>query len=64
MRKKVIVEDVHGNRFEAEREEPRIISENEMHKYYSTISEEEWQNSRDINEYIADVKNGKIIKPS
>lgn len=44
---------------ELERQEPMAISENEEHKYNS-IPEEDWQNSRDINEYIADVKNGKI----
>lgn len=30
MKKKVIVEDAHGNRFEMEREEPRTLTEAEV----------------------------------
>lgn len=30
MKKKVIVEDMYGNRFETEREEPRILTEAEV----------------------------------
>lgn len=63
MKKKVILEDIRGNRFEIEREEPRILTEAEIKERLKNTPKIDVeallaQGARKIEDVCKDIENG------
>lgn len=65
MKKKVIVEDMYGNRFETEREEPRILTEAEVKERLKNTPKIDVeallkQGYRKLEDICNDIENGNM----
>ena len=65
MKKKVIIEDMHGNQFEVEREEPRILTEAEVKERLKNTPKIDVeallkQGYRKLEDICNDIENGNM----
>lgn len=65
MEKRVIVEDIHGNRFEVEREESKILTEAEVREHINNTPKIDVkallaQGCMEANDFFNQLENGNL----